>query len=48
MSLGNPRFGKLSMEEKGKTANIESDDEEEDPQTFEEEIELEEESCALL
>lgn len=31
------------MEEKGKTVNIESNDEEEDPQTFFEEMELEEE-----
>lgn len=34
MSLGNPRFGKLSMEEKGKTINIETDDEDEDLQAF--------------
>lgn len=31
------------MEEKGKIVNIKSDDEEEDPSTFVEEVELEEE-----
>ena len=43
MSPQNPWFNKLSMEEKGKIVNIESDDEEEDPPTFVEEMELEEE-----
>ena len=43
MSQQNPRFVKLSMEEKGKTVNIKSDDEEKDPPTSIEEIELEEE-----
>lgn len=39
----NLRFKKLLMEEKGKTVTIESDEEEEDPSTFVEEIELEHE-----
>lgn len=43
MSPQNPRFGKLSMEDKGKTVNLEIDDEEEDLQTFVEEIEVDEE-----
>lgn len=29
----NPRFGKMSMEDKDQTTNIESDDEEQDPPT---------------
>jgi len=41
MSPQNPQFGKLSTEDKGKTVNIESDDEEEDLHAFIEEIELE-------
>lgn len=44
MSPRNPWFGKLSMEEKGKIVNVESDDEEEDPPTFVEEMEPEEEA----
>ena len=43
MSLWNPRFGELFMEDKGKTVNLETDDEEEDLQAFIEEIELDEE-----
>lgn len=43
VSLQNPRFNKLSMEENGKTVTIESDDEEEDPPTYVEEMEPEEE-----
>lgn len=34
MSLRNPRFGKLSMEEKVKAVIIESDDKEEDLQAL--------------
>lgn len=43
MSLRNLRFGKLSIEDKGKTINLEIDDEEEDLQEFVEEIEADEE-----
>lgn len=43
MSLRNPWFDKFSMEEKGKTVNIESNDEEEDPPIFIEDMEPEEE-----
>lgn len=43
MSSRNPRFGKLSTEDKGKLVNIEIDDEEEDLQDFVEEIEPDEE-----
>ena len=40
MSPRNPRFGKLSMEEKGKVVTIETDDEEEDLQALIDEIEV--------
>lgn len=43
MSLRNLQFDKLSMEEKVKTVTIESDDEEEEPKNFVEEIEPKEE-----
>ena len=43
MSSRNSRFDKLSMEDKGKTINLETDDEEEDLQAFVEEIEADEE-----
>ena len=43
MSLRNPWFVKLSMEDKGKTVNLETDDEEEDLQAFVEEIKVDEE-----
>lgn len=42
MSPQNLQFGKLSMEDKGKTINLETDDEEEDLQDFIEEIEVDE------
>lgn len=42
MSPQNPWFGKLSMEEKGKNVNMETDDEEEDLQAFVKEIEVDE------
>ena len=43
MSSRNLRFGKPSMKDKGKTINLETDDEEEDLQAFVEEIEADEE-----
>ena len=39
MSPLNPRFGKISMEEKGKVVTIETDGEEEDLQALVDEIE---------
>jgi len=42
MSPRNPWFGKIFMDDKGKTVNIEIDDEEEDLQAFLEEIEPDE------
>ena len=39
----NPQFGKLSMEDKGKTINLEIDDEEEDLQAFIQEMKVDEE-----
>lgn len=42
MSPRNSRFGKLSMEEKGKAVNIETDEEEEDLQALIDEIEANE------
>lgn len=42
MSLWNPHFSKLSIEDKGKTINLETNDKEEDLQALVEEIEADE------